>query len=231
MKSFRDILGITCVLSFLTLPAFGQTMIRWVDSAVGHSANVPYVEKAPDGRTTEVSGSSYLYLLSFKDRVSYPLPKTDKTPKTVKGSLEELLELPAGESLQNWDLIAFEGNSQHVAFESSIWFVSDFKGAAAGAYNTDSREKTAVVNPPTKSPLRFMSGQMRTADYFAFFHIDAKTAIWPVDVVAWILVDVPDGIDVNASNFKVLLTGAQIGKTGDGTPNPDAVGVIVHAKK
>jgi hypothetical protein len=45
--------------------------------------------------------------------------------------------------------------------------------------------------------------------------------------IAWILVDVPDEIDLNSPRFRVRVGGAKIPGV-DGTPDPDAFGVLRH---
>jgi hypothetical protein len=78
--------------------------------------------------------------------------------------------------------------------------------------------------------MRFKSGSIPAADYMKFFGIkEFKTAAGkPVPWASWVLLDVPDGIDVKSERFRLWVSGALVGSPGLGNPDPDAFGVIIH---
>jgi hypothetical protein len=61
-----------------------------------------------------------------------------------------------------------------------------------------------------------------------YFKLEPSKIPRPTDYTSWILIDVPDGIDVSSDNFRLWVTGALTGANGN--PDPDAFGVIRHDK-
>ncbi|HKS26132.1 MAG TPA: hypothetical protein VJZ76_25300 [Thermoanaerobaculia bacterium] len=136
------------------------------------------------------------------------------------------------QDLHDYDIIAFEGNSRATkGWESSLWFVTDTVHAAAGSFSGDTcdpNKQHQCVNASPSSPLKFKSGTVTKEKFAQCFNLDL--ANWPEKYLhaSWVLIDVPaeTGVDVDSKDFRLWVSGAQIGSNR--TPDPDAFGVIRH---
>ena len=219
LKMTRTMLraGIAAGLLLLCGPAFAQVRITWATEDLGSKpAPAPplRVLNAPDGKVSGLSSSAYIYIRKFTEEKEYT-------------GLARLLGL-TDEELNRWDLIAFEGQSGKApggGWESSIWFITDQIGAVAGSF--DEKPKSTEVQVSSPCPLKFKSGTITAAEYVGYFDLKGglkDSAGNDVAFASWILVDIPDDkINLNAEQFRIWVTGAQI---GEGTPDPDAFGVI-----
>ena len=196
----------------------GRMTIAWAEGADGNQdATRPAnnVRFAPDGKTTDASGSNWLLADSFKRKATYD-------------TLAAKLCLSARD-LKAYDIIAFEGNSQKQQFENSIWFLTDNNVWAAGTF-TGSPELPGPVFP---TQLNFRAGWMPVSDYRHFFgeKIEIRNAENKlIDNVGWILIDLPDTVKMDPASVKLFLNGLHKpkGSKFEGSPEPDAIGMIVH---
>ena len=195
--------GLACTC-LAPLTASANDMIRWPASAVNTPAGP--VRGAPDLQTAVISDYHEVWVRDFGKPSSTNIP------------LEKALGVPQAE-LADFDIIAFEDNGGSPAagggWESSLWLFTDLQHAAAATFN----EQTGAANSPT-SGIRFRTGTISGATYSAIFGTPATN-----HVISWILIDVPKEIDVNSKTFSVWASGALI---GEGTPDPDAIGILVH---
>ncbi len=184
--------------------AAAQT-VTWPTEIAAHFTASPHaVLGAPDGVSTALSDYHYIWVRNFSNDVSYG------------GGLETAMGLAPGE-LANWDVIAFEDNGGSAAsgggWESSIWFFTDQRNAAAGAFN----EATGAANG-SGGGVAFRTGSLSGAIYNSLFGSSSSSA-----VVSWILVNAPDEIDTHSPTFSVWVSGALL---GEGSPDPDAIGLM-----
>lgn len=233
------------VLLLLCAPVFAQVKIAWAHGAVSQGPTDPAAKAAiqngivgpPDWRTGRASASNFLYVVWFNAIDAQPTPKpTTPVPYTCLSDFGL-----AAADLAEYDVIAFEGNSRHNdVFESSVWMLTDGTHAVAGSYSEDTcdpKKQHQCTNHSPSSPLKFKSGTVpddKLAAFAACFHLDLAKR--PKDVaghveylhVSWLLIDVPEatGVDVNSNDFRLWMSGAPLG--ANGTPDPDAFGVIRH---
>lgn len=190
--------------------------IGWAAGAQGNQSPdrpAKNLTLAPDGKCSFVSRSAWVVAATFNQRFTY-------------SNLAEKLTGVTADDLKSYDFIAFEGNSSKAVFENSIWFVTDNAASASGLFLGD------VTLP--EQQLRFKTGVMSVEDYKKVFKKvkeirDAKGR--PIEWVGWILVDIPDTMKMDRDHLKLFLTGVHKGATAsklDGSPDPDAIGLIVH---
>lgn len=216
-------------------PAVAETRITWANE-VGdnHHTLAPLNALGPpDAKATGIGVSGFVYVRFGKD-VDKARPGLQPASPQAYDDLGAYLGQPLGEpegkrlsddELKQWDIIAFEINSQpgFKGWESSIWFITDMKHAAAGSF-TEGKSASA------SSPLKYLAGSMSAAsyvDYFKIHGLTGKLAKWATTgSVGWILIDVPSEIEIKPDKlFRIWASGAQI---GEGSPDPDAIGFISH---
>ena len=187
-------------------PALAQTTFAWPSEiGVSNTANPAAVRGAPDGVFTGLGSHHFVWVLKF-------------TPGAGSSAdLEKMVGLAPGD-LKNWDVIAFEGQGGEAdgPFESSLWLFTDEQHAVAAAFNRGARG----ANPPG-SEVTFKTGGLNAAQYTSLFPAAAGGGVG----ISWILVKLPAGIDKRSPEFSVTLYGAIIPGT-EGSPDPDAIGVI-----
>lgn len=213
----------------LCAPMFAQVKIAWAHGAIAQNPeaqNVSYVAGAPNGLTVPVSDNAFLYVGNFNH---FKKSRTTPTPYTGLGQLLGLSD----QAINGYDIIAFEGNDNLTkggGWESSVWFVTDAVHGAAGSMSSDegNPKDHSCPNTTPSSPLKFLSGSITRKEFVDYFKLEPSKIPRPTDYTSWILIDVPDGIDVSSDNFRLWVTGALTGTNRD--PDPDAFGVIRHDK-
>jgi hypothetical protein len=131
--------------------------------------------------------------------------------------LAELLGV-SGETLRGADVVAFEANGgspgESGGWESSRWTFSD--GQSSVTVTVDALANT--VDPPGAV---LANASITSGAYTRFF------GLTPVDgqVISFLLIDVPAGIDVDSRRFEASVEGYA---SGEGTPDPEAIGLISH---
>ena len=122
--------------------------------------------------------------------------------------------------LVSYDVIAWEGNGGSPAasggWESARWTFSDFSTSVSSTFN----ELTGGSSDPT---VQFKTGSVAGAVYNILF----GTGVPEKEVWSWLLVRLPDGLDAHSASFHLLsvAVGGAVG-LGEGTPDPDAFGVL-----
>lgn len=208
--SLTLLLTVACSNPGLAAP--GDAIIRWGTTVVDANAPSPNnVLGLPNGNFSAVGSFQYLWVRNFERKRAYL-------------SLAKFLGV-SDIDLARADIIAFEGNGGAAAsglgWECSTWFVSDLRRAAAETFD----ETVGLGTITTGRRLRFKTGDMLGADYGACFGV----AVAPTEHFSWILIDVPNDIDVLSPNFSIWVSGADVhpGAGGDeGTPDPEVIGVL-----
>jgi hypothetical protein len=122
-------------------------------------------------------------------------------------------------TLARADIIAFEDNGFMTApsggWESSHWVFSD----GTSSFAVDFNEFTV---PATSIPGVVANGSVSGASYKAFFGI---TPPFPQTVASYLLFDLPPTINTASPDFSVRVSSGLPGE-GEGTPDPDAIGIL-----
>lgn len=178
------------------------TEVRWA----GHDSRGGLLVGAPDMRSAGLGPETQAAVADFDCGTGY-------------ANLAGLLGVGA-DVLARADVIAFELNGgspgESGGWESAEWRVRD-RGrslrvvwdAVAGA----SDPPGAVVG----------NGSLTAVAYRAYFGITTPAAD---TVVSYLLLDLPPGFDVEARGLRISVRGFA---SGEGTPDPDAIGVISRA--
>ena len=122
--------------------------------------------------------------------------------------------------LVSYDVIAWEVNGRSPAasggWESARWTFSDFSASVSSTFN----ELTGGSSDPT---VQFKTGSVAGAVYNTLF----GTGVPEKEVWSWLLVRLPDGLDAHSASFHLqsVAVGGAVG-LGEGTPDPDAFGVL-----
>jgi len=197
-----------------------QEVVRWAGMVDVGGDRVSLLH-APDNRL--VPAAPPVTVSNFGPGMRYP-------------GLARLLGVPAGD-LARADVIAFEGNGGHPAglgngWESSIWIFSDGVNTLTVRFN----ERVAPSEYPRLYPALVANGSIRGADgtfasggnaYNAFFGMCPPGP----GVVSYILFDldaVSPAINTASPNFSIRVENGFVEDKsfGEGTPDPDAIGVI-----
>jgi hypothetical protein len=189
----------------------GDVSISWAGNEADAVTPNPGNELgAPDTKVTTISDFHFVWVRYFG-------------PPTAYSGLGTLLGVSPG-VLAKADVIAFEANGGHPAagggWESSTWFFSDLRRAYAETF--DERAGEGTINGGRRA--RFWTGSFSDSNYKAYFcKADPSVCTGTDAVYSWILIDVPDDIDIHAPFFSVWVSGATL---GEGSPDPDAIGII-----
>ncbi|HJQ38709.1 MAG TPA: hypothetical protein VKB93_16360 [Thermoanaerobaculia bacterium] len=204
--------GFVLFLAFLLgAPLYAQG-VRWAGNVAGGSANALH---APDDRHA-VAGP--------------PLVLSDFSPTFRYVRLAALLRV-SDAALARADVIAFEGNGGHGAgveagWESSIWTFTD----GTNTYTANFNEKVGRSSDPSV----VATGPITGDAFRAFFGICSPN---PANaVVGYILFDldaVKPRVDPASPRLRITIqNGFRPDRTfGEGTPDPDAVGVLTSCPK
>ena len=231
-KSFR-ILFFSLAMALNVQAAPGDAFISWATSIADASTTAPTnVLGAPNLKSTGVSDFSYVWTRNFKPRLLY----TDLLGLLNASISGAPLAAPlTAADIDNANIIAFELNGASGAaggggWESSTWF---FKGIAQ-SYADNFNEKTGKGNVGFGRRAKFLTGTITCDEYAKYFGIDGTicpTLVQPgfTAVVSWILVDLPNDINVHHGKFSVWLSGAPGLAGSEGTPDPDSIGILSSA--
>lgn len=150
-------------------------------------------------------------------------------PSTMHYSgLARLLGIPDA-LLARADVIAFEGNGGGGAgtdggWESSDWTFTDGVNTRRVSFN----EKIGAAPHPGSDPTVIATGSISSKAYSAFFGMCSPDLDSPV--ISYILFDLHSTgpiVDTSRPAFSVTLAN---GRGGEGTPDPDAIGVFVACR-
>lgn len=219
----------TIVATLVVSPAVAQPVaIAWSQYYNHHYTADPLnAVGPPDNATTPLSEHHYVWLQPFKE----------------DGALYDLAEALGVDSyiVSLADIIAFESNGGAPAcssttrgWEGSTWFFTDEANAYAETFDPTAGIGTASWSGRAE----FFTGDIESTPYEAFFGAppDPGRPLGTEWHMGWILVNVPDEIDVHSARFSVWVSGAQVYEYGarvsgcayEGAPEIDALGVIVH---
>ncbi|MEZ4869315.1 MAG: cellulase family glycosylhydrolase [Caldilineaceae bacterium] len=199
-----------------------SNVILWAGKVSASNGGQPdQVLDQPDGHANTLSADISMTLGDFQGRL-YP----DLLPllNGAKGG-----DVVTAEMLAKTDVIAFELNGGHAAsnrgWESSRWLFSDDVTSPV-AVDWDERTGTGESGAPALYPTEVIAnGSTDSNSYAAFFGID-----WPSElgeqVISYILFDLPATIDIRSPNFTITVRGWADGQHGEGTPDPDAIGIL-----
>lgn len=193
------------MLIFALAPSYAVP-IRWASGGtpVGSSA---FGE--PDG-ASGLESSTSLGITGFDAAIDY-------------FGLAAFLGIPAA-TLAHADLIAFESNggspAQSGGWESSRWLFSD----GATSFTVDFSELVGAFVLPAV----IANGSVTGSAYDAYFGLATGSAS---PVMSFLLFDLPDSLDSTSPVFSVsMVGGAAVGLPGEGTPDPDAIGLIPRSQ-
>jgi hypothetical protein len=191
----------------------GDATIAWADTLLAATAADPSaVLGPPDDRAAVISEKFHsVWVRGFTSSHAY-------------AKLATFLGVPDRE-LADADVIAFEQNGSAPAaggggWESTVWFFSDL----ARSYGETFDERSGVGTVANGRRAVFRTGSVSVADYGSFFGVAGTTG---GPVISWLLIDLPDDIDVRSPDFSVWVggTAGDVG-LGEGTPDPDAIGLL-----
>lgn len=185
-----------------------RTIVLWAQLLVdGAPSNPDHALGAPDGQTVTLAASYGIALGDFAADADGP-----------SGDLARLLrlhprDLPVGA------VVAFEDNGGHAAaargWESSVWTFSDGVDSVTVAFDETEAELPAGV---------VATGSVSAAAYAAHFDLDPDLLGGPV--YSFLVFDLGDTVDVLSPDLTIAVEGGtDLG--GEGTPDPDAVGIVV----
>lgn len=177
--------------------------VRWAAfGALDSGALAPGIIGAPDGTTV---GDPWR-AAKFTERTSYA---------TLAG------KMGLSESqLASYQVLAWENNGGSPAasggWESAKWTFDDLTTAVTSTFN----ELTGAGDNPA---VLFKTGSITGAQYNSVF----GTHVPDAEVWSWLLVRLPSGVHADSPSFNVkfLPVGGGVG-LGEGTPDPDAIGVL-----
>jgi fermentation-respiration switch protein FrsA (DUF1100 family) len=182
-------------------PARAQALdvIRWPGTS-----NYVELRGAPDNRFVGLSRGAAATAAKFDCGRAY-------------ANLAALLRVPVA-TLAAADLITFEGNGGHPGesggWESSKWFFTDGTDSLTVVYD-------AVAGTSIPPGVVIADASIAATDYDSYFGL---TSVGEV-VISYMLLDLPEEIDVTSPAFRLVVTGYP---SGEGEPDPDAVGILVR---
>jgi hypothetical protein len=122
--------------------------------------------------------------------------------------------------LGSYDVLAWEGNGGSPAasggWESATWTFNDFVTTVSSTFN----ELTGAGSSPD---VLFKTGSITGAQYNSVF----GTHVADGEVWSWLLVQLPSTVHARSPSFNVdFLPVGGLAGLGEGTPDPDAIGVL-----
>ncbi|MFN2577622.1 MAG: hypothetical protein ABR607_08030 [Pyrinomonadaceae bacterium] len=208
-------------LLFLTALTTSAQAVRWAGDVSPGRVNILH---APDNRFTSVDP---------------PLTATDFGPVMRYEGLARLLGMPERE-LAKADVIAFEGNGGSGAgiesgWESSTWTFTDGTHTYVAKFN-ETVGHTSDVSIIATGSVKGADGTIFSGGdaYRAFFGIcspDPSTKV--VSYILFNLHSLRPAIDAASARFTIKLENGHRadGSFGEGTPDPDAIGILSSCPK
>jgi hypothetical protein len=131
------------------------------------------------------------------------------------------------------DVIAFEQNgdspAQSGGWESCIWEFADSQHSVSVHWSEATLDGSIGGVPVPRDPHVIANGSIAGSAYAAFFGIPQAKVIRQ-QVISFLIMRVRDEIDVTGAAFRLTMRGAQQSATEPyATPDPDAVGVLLHS--
>jgi hypothetical protein len=195
--------------------------IRWASSVDPIGSGRENILHAPDNLITGAAPT--LTMNGFGPTMRY----SQRRLAEMLGVTEALLSRA--------DVIAFEGNGGHGAgvddgWESSIWTFGDGIGTRTVVFN----ELVGASPHPGSDPAVIATGSITNVPYSRFFGLCSPD---PTNfIVSYILIDLHSTgtvIDTTSPRFTIRLENGRRddGSFGEGTPDPDAVGIFSNCRR
>lgn len=207
-KSCWYVVGAGAVAFLLMCPPQGEAQLVFWGGRVVNSDGVASPERmtgAPDGQLNGLGATGQFVNLGSFSRGS------------VYQGMPAMLGVPAN-VFRRANFIAFESNGGSPApsggWESSSWVFSDGTNSLTVSFN----ELTGTATPS----ILVANGSISGTDYRNFFGISSSVDVAPV--ISYILFRIPFSIDVSSPNFTAEVR--PLPGMGEGTPDPDAAGVL-----
>lgn len=194
---------VALVSAFASFNPAQAASISWATQATSFGGGAPGVVGSPD---SIVENKAAWRATQFSGTVSY-------------GGLAQAMGLGQSQ-LANYDVIAWESNGGSPpaggGWESASWAFSA-NGVGVGV------EFNEVTGSGDLLEVSFLTGSITGAQYNALF----GTSVPQAEAWSWLLVKLPREIDAHAASFAIDF--AAIGNRpgwGEGSPDPDAIGVL-----
>jgi hypothetical protein len=210
----QGVLMLAVVALISLAPSVEAQGIRWAGAVSPNSSGRESILHAPDDSFTAVDPP--LLVNAFGATMRY-------------AGLARLLGV-SDASLARADVIGFEGNGGHGAgvdrgWESSIWTFSDGMNVRRVSFN----ELVGASPHPGSDPAVIGTGSITGAAYSSFFGMCSADPKNPV--VSYILISLRSGrpvINSASPSFSIKLeNGVRPDRSfGEGTPDPDAIGIF-----
>lgn len=197
-----------------------STVILWAQCAPDSKGSFPdHALGQPNGNAMGLDATEYVTVKNFQGGF-HP----DLLP-LLNGSVGGFPtgDVVTAEMLARTDVIAFEVNGESApgagGWESSRWIFSD---GANTPISVDWDERTTPDAYSVKVVANGSTDSTRYAALFGFtFPPEPK-----ITVVSYILFDLPPTIDITSPNFTITVSAWADGQHGEGTPDPDAIGIL-----
>ncbi len=195
-----------------------SAVILWPGKVfVSNIGNPDWILGQPDAQTITLNVSKYITIGNFQGGF-YP----DLLP-LLNGSKGG--DVVTAEMLARTHIIAFELNGGHTplagGWESSRWVFSDEVNTIS--VDWDERTGTGTLGAPASYPSEVVAtGSIDSSNYASFFKIPAFESA----IVSYILFELPPILDITSSNFTVRVSGWNDGQHGEGSPDPNAIGIL-----
>jgi hypothetical protein len=190
-----------------------STVILWATQELKSNAGHPQLALgAPDAQAASVTEKQFITVSTFSEGRIY----SDLVSLLNGSKGGDAVTAP---TLARAKVIAFEMNGGHPApsggWESCQWTFDD--GSNSVSVDWDER-----VGEPRPAQV-VANGSTDGASYAAFFGIAPNPP--SSDVVSYILFDLPEAIDFASLQLKITVKWWD-GTHGEGTPDPDAIGIL-----
>lgn len=169
----------------------------------------------PDGKAMGLNANEYVEVGNFQGGFH---PDFLPILNASKGG-----DIVTAEMLARTDVIAFELNGEGapggIGWESSRWIFNDGVNSPI-TIDWDERARPAAYPAEVVA-----NGSTDSAEYASFFGFTFPSEP-KITVVSYILFDLPPTIDITSPTFTITVSAWADGQHGEGTPDPDAIGIL-----
>ena len=191
-------------------------VILWPQCTHDSKGSSPeYALGQPDGKAMGLNANEYVTVKNFQGGF-YP----DLLPllNAAKGG-----DVVTAEMLARTNVIAFEVNGESApgagGWESSRWVFNDGTNLPL---SVDWDERTTPAAYLAAVVANGSTDSARYAEFFGFtFPSEPK-----ITVVSYILFGLPPTIDITSPHFTITVSAWADGQHGEGTPDPEAIGIL-----
>jgi hypothetical protein len=192
-----------------------STVILWATQVLESNVSNPqFALGAPDAQAVGLNPKQFITVSTFSEGRIY-----SDLLSLLNGKAGDAVTAP---TLARAKVIAFELNGYSPApsggWESCQWVFDD--GSNSVSVGWDER-----VGAPRPAEV-VANGSTDKANYAAFFGIAQNSPLLEKqDVISYILFDIPEGIDFASPQLKITVKWWE-GTHGEGTPDPEAIGIL-----